>query len=1063
MNKRKTLRGLFKWGLWPLVFGYAGIAAAVDSVSLSPLDDVIFTGCSDSKTLSVQITPAEAGVDVMVNVSPNPAVVSSEKVVTKNDGRAQLTISPGSVTDTVFLTVVAGGVESDAIFVTNQCAGDVGPTTLSIVPESLQIALQDNPNANATILFAPAKMSTVTLLNQNPDIVTIPTSLATDINGVAELMIVANKAGTATVKAMAEGVESNELIINVVNCTDIVTNVTDIQLSVSQEVTFTATGGCSGYYNWTATDGLLEPTGNKLIYTAPNSTGLFEVTVKDDRKSATIAIRVIGSVGIRPTELYMAPGSTAQIRAMGGEPPYGFSVVTGLATVEQVENEPHFAVVTAPNVLGQFIVAANDSLGTEAQATITVVGPVQFSRQEIEITTENQSETVEIQDGQPPFQVVVEKGNVSLAGRTITLVPPIENGPYKLKVTDAIGTSDETTVNVRIPGRLAISPEQQSVGLGQTITFFAVGGKEPYTFLSSQGNLSCNNCTSTNLTVDGIDSEIIVQVTDNTGAEATAKVEVTQPIRFVPNESPVTIFAGETKEFEVVGGSGTYYFSSDFGLAEDIIQQTGSKIVTFTAPKYSTQVTLTAEDTRGNEPATIVFDVHPIQLGVTPSIYYLDLGGTSQTFEIISGPENTQFKVWSKMGKAVQKGSKILYVPPPGLTSSDVLHVVSLDTGSEAIAEIKVAQALSIAPAVMYVNAGATKTFHVSGGAGTYQFNARYGSFDPPFAEASEAGANVTYFSPGLAKLDDVITVTDSKGRKNSAIVRLNNQLSIMPQVITLAQNATTEFIGLQGVGPYTPSATGGNVEPIGGTATEVRYRYTAPAETGKYTMTITDSEGSAVSAEILVTGTLKMITELAVIRPGETTTVQAVGGSGPYHFTTTVGHLSEQDEDSVRYTAPMDFEGDNMVAYVKAFDRRNEQVSTEIRVIKTPKSQLSANSTTFTEGDKLNLNLTVLGFGQADAYAAVALPDGQLLFFGENGVVVPEFVPYRRNMVFSETTTHETVFSLENFPNLGLQGSSTLYSLLVKPGTPAQELLNPANWLCENWCAYSTFEFELK
>lgn len=274
MKKRKTIRSLLQWSLWALMLGYAGIAAAVDSVSLSPLDDVIFTGCSDSKTLSIQVTPAEAGVDVMVNVSPNPAVVdvSSEILATDTNGSALLTISPGSEMDTVFLTVVAGGIESDAIFVTNQCPGDVPDTNLSIVPESLQIALQDNPNANATIMLAPAKMSTVTLLNQNPDIVTIPTSLATDINGIAELMIVANKGGTATVKAMAEGVESNELIITVISCTDIVTNVTDIQLSVTQEVTFTATGGCSGYYNWTATDGLLEPTGNKLIYTAPNST-----------------------------------------------------------------------------------------------------------------------------------------------------------------------------------------------------------------------------------------------------------------------------------------------------------------------------------------------------------------------------------------------------------------------------------------------------------------------------------------------------------------------------------------------------------------------------------------------------------------------------------------------------------------------------------------------------------------------------------------------------------------------------------------------------------------------
>jgi hypothetical protein len=1070
VNKRKTIPSLFLWGLGALVLSYAQIAAAVDSISLSPGSDITFTDSSASRTLLVQVSPAEAGVTLVVDVDTSVVGVSANTLSTDSNGTASLTITPGSQNNTVFLTVLAGGVESNAVTVT-VTPDAIGPAQLNIVPSELQIDWNNNPNSQATITLVPPQITTVTIRNENPDIVTVPTSLTTDNGGRAEINIIANKKGTAKLTAsLADGTVSNTLTINVTDTsTPLTTNVTQIELEMEESTTFTVTGG-TGDYRWTVQDGIFDKmTGSQVTYTAPNYPDSFQVEVKDGKQTAIIHVNVTDSLRLYPKQVYLKMGEQVALEALGGKGPYKFSVLTGTATTPApIDGAPNFAKVTAPNARGEFQIEVYDeSLAKTAQSTLNVVEEMVLSPREVEVTQEGVPGTIQIQDGRPPFQVQVEKGNFKLVGRQVQIIPPVENGIYKLVVTDAIGEVAEADINVKIPGRLNISPSNPEVTLTDTITFSALGGQAPYTFESPKGTLSCNECESTVLTVTGTDSDIILWVTDSTGAKATASVNVIQPIRLEPSGSQFDLYPGESKRFnKISGGSGTYFYSTSFGRAENTIQETSDGGVIFTAPKYAGEVTLTVNDTRGSEPAIVKFNVFPVKLAITPSIRSLDMGSTNQVFEIISGEQDKRFKVWTEKGKADKKGNKILYTAPPGLATKDVLHVVSLDTAEEATAEIEIVQALSISPAMMYLDNSpqASKEFHTSGGTGTYQFRARYGTFEPQFADASETGVTVTYKSPGSMKKDEVITVTDSRGRKHSARVRINNQLRMTPEIVTLAPGASVEFIGIHGVEPYTATVTAGNATQTYVEAGEVRFQYTAPPEAGEYQITVVDANDKEVTGTIYVTADLKMTAELAVLRIDESTTITAQGGIAPYTFNTTSGYLSKTDQPGeVSYTAPVNFEGDEMTDYVTATDSNGAQVSTEIRVIKTPKSLLTANSSSFVEGDKLNLNLTVLGEGQADVYAAVYLHNEQLFFFGDNGAITPELIPYRQNLVASDKTSQENVLSFD-LPNLG-EGQSTLYTQLVKPGTPptVDALLNPENHLCDFGCGLGIDQLKLK
>ncbi len=1039
MTKPKTISTISLFMIW--LFCYAEIAAAVDTVSITPDSRVVFSKASDKKTLFIKVSPAEAGVEIIVDVDTSAVDVSSETLITDSKGKARLTIKPGNTQNTVLLTVIADGAESNVIVVENNASST--STTIKL-PDELRIDFDQNPNSSATISVTPPQISNVTINNQNPDIVTTPSVLSTDSSGNAEFTIIAHQCGEATVTAsLPDGTVSETLRINVVACEGMATTPTDTTLLTEETKNFHVKGG-SGIYTWDAEDGSLDShSGDEVNYTAPSYSGNFDVIVRDNKgNKAIIKVHVIEALKLYPTEACLRSGEKIKMKASGGKLPYEFSILNGSATIDNID--ANSAWITAPALKGDSTILVKDSAGNSAETILSMGEGMLLSSKEIEITEENNSKTISIQQGCAPFRANVEKGNVELIGREIKIDPPVENGSYRLIVKDATGELQEALVNVKIPGRLQISPSKTRLTLGSTVSFEAVGGQAPYTFISSGGSLSCNECKNTNFSVEETDFDLELHVTDNTGAKATAIIEIDQAIKVETVEDKtrsknITMYPGESKRFKIIGGSGNYTYNTNLDIA-NIISETSNGDIILTAPsKIDKKFSMSIEDSRGGT-TTILFEIQPTTLGITPSIVSLDLGDNkNKSFEIIS--DENEFKVWAEKGTIIShKGKSILYRPPL-IAGSDFLYVQS-QSDEKTIATIDIAKSLSISPDIIYIKnkSYASKVFHVSGGYGKYVFHAKYGDFNPPFANASETGVDVTYTPPGVMKPDEIISVSDSKAKQDSTPVIISNQLRITPRMVTLAPGEQADITGINGVAPYDATVSAGNIKQIHIKDNKVSYRYTAPAEAGQYKINIIDAADNVARGEFFVTSSLKITPKTKILRPGESATIRIIGGSKPYVFTAELGDLlnTETNDNKISYSAPLSFEGEEIDDYIKIYDSQDKYISTHIKVVKTPKSIISCNARSFRVGDNLKINLSLLGMGNVDVYVAVKLPDDLgILFFTQNpeAAFVPQASPYLVNSSLAIETKYENVLSLDNISQLPA-GKYTLYSRVVPHNT---------------------------
>lgn len=1021
------------------LFCYAEIAAAVDTVSITPDSRVVFSKASDKKTLFIKVSPAEAGVEIIVDVDTTVVDVSPETLITDSKGKAKLTIKPGNTQNSTLLTVIADGAESNVIVIENNASS--GGSTVIKLPDELRIDFDQNPNSSATISVTPPEVTNVTIQNQNPDIITTPSALSTDSSGNTKLTIIAHQSGEATVTAsLPDGTMSNPLHIKVVTCAGMTTTPTETQLTTEESKRFYVKGNC-GIYTWSAEDGSLDThSGDEVMYTAPSYPGNFDVIVRDRKgKKAIIKVHVIEALKLYPTEACLRTGEKIKMQASGGKGSYEFSILNGSATIDNID--ANSAWITAPASKGDSTILVKDSAGNQAETTLSMGEGMLLSSNEIEITEENNSKTISIQQGCAPFRANVEKGNVELIGREIKIDPPVQNGSYRLIVKDATGELQEALVNVKIPGRLQISPSKTRLTLGKTVSFEAIGGKAPYTFISSGGSLSCNECKNTNFSVEESDFDLELHLTDNTGAKATAIIEIDQPIKVETVDGKtrsknITMYPGESKRFKIIGGSGNYSYNTNLDIA-NIISETSNGDIILTAPsKIDKNFSMSIVDSRGGT-TTILFEIQPTTLGITPSIVSLDFGDSkNKIFQIIS--DENEFKVWAEKGTVISRKGKSIQYRPPLIAGSDFLYVQS-QSGNKTVATIDIAKSLSISPDIIYIKnkPDASKVFHVSGGYGKYVFHAKYGYFNPSFANASETGIDVTYTPPGVMVPDEIIEVSDSKAKTDSTQVIISNKLRITPRKVTLAPGEQVEITGINGVTPYEATVTAGNVEQIHIQANKVIYRYTAPAEAGQYKINIIDAYDNVARGEFFVTSSLKITPRTQILRPGESATIKVIGGSKPYVFTADLGDVfnsGETKDDVISYRAPLYFEGEEIYDYVNIYDSQDKYIPAHIKVVKTPKSIISCNARNFGVGDNMKINLSLLGTGKVDVYVAVKLPnDLGILFFTQNpeAAFVAEASPYFINTALIKEAKYENVLSLDNIPQLPA-GKYTLYSRVV-------------------------------
>ena len=175
---------------------------------------------------------------------------------------------------------------------------------------------------------------------------------------------------------------------------------------------------------------------------------------------------------------------------------------------------------------------------------------------------------------------------------------------------------------------------------------------------------------------------------------------------------------------------------------------------------------------------------------------------------------------------------------------------------------------------------------------------------EPPYVFSIQSGNGTIdsstgiYTSPGTTG-NDVILLTDSGGRTDTASVAVNTPLSINPEVVYVQVGKPQAFSSAGGVPPYTYTVISGG----GSFASNI---YTAPPSPGSVVIRVTDNSGSTRNAAVhVVAADIPIITPAVVtLTVGDTQVFTATGGSGSYTYSILSGGTGSIDPGTGLYTA---------------------------------------------------------------------------------------------------------------------------------------------------------------
>lgn len=175
---------------------------------------------------------------------------------------------------------------------------------------------------------------------------------------------------------------------------------------------------------------------------------------------------------INPSNKFLYVTETQQFIASGGNPPYKFTLDSGIGSVSQS------GLYTAPASPGQAVVKVSDARGTSKEALIIIQVQVALSPTSRKLNV-NASFQFETTGGTPPYLYTILSGNSSISSNG-TFTGASDPEVARVRVTDQSGYYAEATVEVG-HGPI-ISPTVGDVPVSSTYQFSASSGTAPFTW-----------------------------------------------------------------------------------------------------------------------------------------------------------------------------------------------------------------------------------------------------------------------------------------------------------------------------------------------------------------------------------------------------------------------------------------------------------------------------------------------------------------------------------------------------------------------------------------------------
>ena len=185
-------------------------------------------------------------------------------------------------------------------------------------------------------------------------------------NGGRWNYIAARNANNDTVTVIDQ--DGSKVTLNVKISQGLVLSPQVIDLAAKTTQVFTVASGLAPY-TWQITAGILNKTqGTEVIYTAPQTKGVYEISVVDQQGDVKRAIINVGGDFIAsPNEFILNPDEEQKFYVAGGTKPYKISASSGTYT----QDDASF-YYTAPSVAGDYSLTIKDKESKSTNITVTV-------------------------------------------------------------------------------------------------------------------------------------------------------------------------------------------------------------------------------------------------------------------------------------------------------------------------------------------------------------------------------------------------------------------------------------------------------------------------------------------------------------------------------------------------------------------------------------------------------------------------------------------------------------------------------------------------------------------
>lgn len=310
------------------------------------------------------------------------------------------------------------------------------------------------------------------------------------------------------------------------------------------------------------------------------------------------------------TELQLSPelivlqtNSQSQFAASGGEPPYLFSLYSGLGFVDSMTG-----IYTAPDSMTNDIIEVTDNDQTAATSIAVVLDRLVLSPSPVTIYM-GDSITFTAAGGKNPrtFSIISGSGELTdiidgTLQSTVTYTAPGAGGSALLQVTDEYDNIVKALITITETNELLINPTSAVVSINGTVDFIASGGNpSSYVFsvFSGNGTIVDPNVNPATYIAPSSPEDAVIRVTDGNSDTADAEITVIagDPLQISPSSLELVIDTSYT--FTASGGQGLYIFTIESG-GGTLTPDTAASVI-FTAPSTGNDKTvLTVTDELGS-------------------------------------------------------------------------------------------------------------------------------------------------------------------------------------------------------------------------------------------------------------------------------------------------------------------------------------------------------------------------------------------------------------------------------------------------------------------------------